>query len=214
MSPHRWSEHAPRATVTTPPRFGAVVSILLAVLLLACGKSGAVANASQASDAKSAPPVFHEPYVFTDIAAGSKGTVADTGVFAQGSWVSSPVGGVLGDNASMVRCSRPNQVGVSGAGCEVFYATVGPLTGMILYDYFEVERCERDEVVTQLSSETFLKARVGAPACAQFRIHIDREAREVTAIGSPVPAGCPENAENAAPVLRLYQRADMPIPES
>jgi hypothetical protein len=190
--------------MTTPLRCGALVSILTAALLFGC---------HQALYAPPDLPVFHEVYVFVDFAAESKGTVADTGVFAQGSWVASPGGGVLGDNASMVRCNRPNPVGVSGAGCEIFYAIVSPPTGMIQHDYFEVERWERDEIVTKPSSETFLKALAGASSCLQFRVRIEREAREVTAIGSPIPAGCPEIAEKANSVLRLYQRADMPTPK-
>ena len=186
-----------------------MVSILMAVLLLGCGKSRPATGSHQALDAPPHLPIFHEVYTFVDLAAESKGMVADTGVFAQGSWVASAGGGVLGDNASMVRCNRPSQVGVSGAGCEVFYAIVSPPIGMIQHDSFEVERWERDEIATKPSSETFLKPLANAPSCLQFRLRIDREAREVTAIGSPFPGGCPEKAENA-PVLRLFQRASTP----
>jgi len=194
-----------------------VVSILAVVLLLGCGKSRPVAERHQALGAPPDLPIFHEVYVFMDLATESKGTVADTGVFAQGSWVASAWGGrvVHDDNASMVRCNRPNQArGVSDAVCEVFYASAhGSLPGgVIWHDSFDVERWERDEIETKPSSETFLKALAGAPPCLQFRIRIDREAREVTAIGSPIPAGCSGRAANKA-VLRLYQRAGMPTPK-
>jgi len=129
--------------MTTPRRRGTVASILTSVLLLGCGKSGPVAESHRALDARPDLPIFHESYVFIDLAAESKGTVADTGVFAQGSWVASAGGGrlVFADNASIVICKRSDQAGGAAGGvCEIFYAIVNPPIGMVQHDSFEVER--------------------------------------------------------------------------
>jgi hypothetical protein len=196
------------------------VSLAIVLISLASQSAHPTSAAQQASTkqavgrgVKPVLSIFHEVYVFTDYAALSKGRVADTGVTAQGSWIAKAGGArlAIADNASIVRCNRPNQAGGTAGGvCEIFYASAEgnqPSMGTIWQDAFEIERWERDEIATKPSSETFLKILAGAPPCLQFRIRIDREARQVTAIGSPISAGC-SGATARTPVLRLYQRAD------
>jgi hypothetical protein len=198
------------------------VSLAIVLISLACQSAHPTSAAQQASTkqavgrgVKPVLSIFHQPYVFTDFTAigNARGfRVADTSLTATGSWIAR-AGGVrlaIADNASIVNCNRPNQAGGAAGGvCEIFYASAEgnpPSLGTIWQDAFEIERWERDEIATKSSSETYLKILAGEP-CLQFRIRIDREAREVTAIGSPISAGC-SGATVRTPVLRLYQRAD------
>src|SRR5476649_2871506 len=161
-------------------------------LLVGCGAKPVAPSPKGASVHEDNGPILFPPgFDIIDYFRDSKGRIADTVLTVHGSWRSAD-GTELqcSRNLTWIECHRLDRsLADSNLGhCSLYQAYVNrhsPLIVVTELGNTEVERWDSTEVVLASQHSMAMSDYVSGGLCFDFRIRIDREAKEVMAFGFP-----------------------------
>jgi hypothetical protein len=179
-------------------------------LSVGCGAKPVAPSPKGASVHEEAGPVLMPPgFDIVDHFRLSKGRIADTVLTVHGSWRSAD-GTELkcSRNLTWIECHRlDHSLADSNLGyCSLYQAYVNrqlPLIVITELGGTEVERWDKTEVVLASQRSMAMSDYVSGGLCFEFRIRIDREAKEVIASGVYQPSASCTSREPGKVLLRM-----------